>query len=976
MNRKAIISGREYALLEIVPSLDGGRALLLCEDENGKRAVCSEPLWRSCALTDVQSAPVHAHSSSQEKIEYFLSVFKGREDVYARRYHSTTTGKTGYTPVCKNEWMHSLCDKKKYKCAECPNREFRPLTADVVKAHLIGSDSLCRDVAAIYPMLEDNKTWLLAADFDEENWKLDVTAFCKSCKEAGLVPAVERSRSGNGAHVWFFFSEPVSAADARRLGTGLLTGTMSCRHELSFSSYDRLFPSQDLVPKGGFGNLIALPFQGQAQKDGNSLFVDDRFEPYPDQWAFLSSLPKITPEQLEEALRKVCHHGDMGELADAEEKQVPWKRKRTKTKLTRRDFPLQVRLHHSNLIYVEKKGFSQGALNTLKRLAAFPNPEFRSKQAMRISVYGVPRVLDCGYEDEEYIGLPRGCMDEILGLLDQYEVPVVLEDHRSPGHSIDVEFNGVLRPEQEPAARALLDADTGVLSATTAFGKTVIGSYLIGQRKVNTLVLVQSSALLEQWKSSLEQFLNIHEVLPEPPKKRGRKKKQHLIGQIGSGKNTRSGIVGIATMQSLLEGGEKSVKSFVAEYGMVIVDECHHVAAFTFETVLKAVEAKYVYGLSATPVRKDGHHPIIFMQCGPVRYLVDAKSQAEKRSFSHIVIPRFTRLRLPDANGIQDMYAGVIENHNRNELLVSDTLKLIQEGRTPILLTERKEHAVLLAGHLSDQVKHVFLLIGSDKQKDKREKLTALQNVPDDKDVVVVATGKYIGEGFDAPRLDTLLLAMPISWKGTLAQYAGRLHRNYEGKQEVRIYDYVDIHVPTLERMYHKRMKGYAELGYQVKFGAADQFVSVIYDGHSSMLPFEQDLDDAARSVVIVSPYLQKGRIVKLLPSLQKAVASGVEIAIHTRTAESGKLANQESVCEAIEMMRQTGIVVHTHKELNQRYAVVDESVVWYGGVDFLAFGRKDTDVLRFKNPDIAGEFLSLSGHTESEQLVMEDVSM
>ena len=392
--------------------------------------------------------------------------------------------------------------------------------------------------------------------------------------------------------------------------------------------------------------------------------------------------------------------------------------------------------------------------------------------------------------------------------------------------------------------------------------------------------------------------------------------------------------------------------------------------------MLKAVEAKYVYGLSATPVRKDGHHPIIFMQCGPVRYLVDAKSQAEKRSFSHIVIPRFTRLRLPDANGIQDMYAGVIENHNRNELLVSDTLKLIQEGRTPILLTERKEHAVLLAGHLSDQVKHVFLLIGSDKQKDKREKLTALQNVPDDKDVVVVATGKYIGEGFDAPRLDTLLLAMPISWKGTLAQYAGRLHRNYEGKQEVRIYDYVDIHVPTLERMYHKRMKGYAELGYQVKFGAADQFVSVIYDGHSSMLPFEQDLDDAARSVVIVSPYLQKGRIVKLLPSLQKAVASGVEIAIHTRTAESGKLANQESVCEAIEMMRQTGIVVHTHKELNQRYAVVDESVVWYGGVDFLAFGRKDTDVLRFKNPDIAGEFLSLSGHTESEQLVMEDVSM
>ena len=976
MNNKAIINGQEYTLLEILPLLDGGQQLILCEDGSGKSAVCSELLWYSCALKDAHTALVHAHSSAQEKIELFLSVFKGREDVYARRYHSTKTGKSGYTPVCKNEWAHGLCDKKKHKCPECPNREFKPLTAEVVKSHLIGRDPLCRDVAAIYPMLEDNTTWLLTADFDEENWQLDVTAFCKCCKEMGLVPAVERSRSGNGAHVWFFFSEPVSAADARRLGTSLLTWTMAHRHELSFSSYDRLFPSQDTVPKGGFGNLIALPFQGQAQKDGNSLFVDDSFAPYPDQWAFLSSLPKITSEQLEECLQDLCRNGDMGELVDAAEKQVPWQRKQTRQKLTRGDFPLQATLAVSNLIYIEKKGFSQAALNTLKRLAAFPNPEFRSKQAMRISVYGMPRVLDCGYEDDSYIGLPRGCMEVLLNMFDQYGVPAVLEDHCSSGQNIDVEFSGTLRAEQEPAAQALLAENMGVLSATTAFGKTVIGAYLIGQRKVNTLILVQSSALLEQWKSSLEQFLDIHEVLPELPKKRGRKKKRHLIGQIGSGKNTRGGIVDIAIMQSLFEGEEKTVKSYVAEYGMVIVDECHHVAAFTFENVLKAVEAKYVYGLSATPVRKDGHHPIIFMQCGPVRYLVDARSQAEKRAFSHFVVPRFTRTRLPDANNIQDMYAGVIGNDNRNELLVSDALKLVQEGRTPILLTERKEHAVLLAGRLSDKMKNVFLLIGSDKQKDKREKLTALQNVPDDEDVVVVATGKYIGEGFDSPRLDTLLLAMPISWKGTLAQYAGRLHRNYEGKHEVRIYDYVDVHVPTLERMYQKRLKGYAELGYQVKFGASDKSISTIYDGHAAMASFEQDLTDAARNIVIVSPYLQKGRIAKLLPVLQKALASGVDIVIHTKEADSYDSKNQESVREAITLIEQTGTTVRAHKELQQRYAVVDESIVWYGSVDLLAFGRKDTDVLRFENPDIAGELLTLSGKSDGEQLMIEDVSM
>lgn len=960
MNNKAIINGQEYKLLELLPLMDHDLRVILCEDSNGKRMVCSEQLWRDNAIYDTYIPPVHTHSSAREKIEFFLSVFKGRPDVYARRYYSPKTGKNGYTPVCKNEWIHGLCDKKNHKCPECPNRAFESLTAETVKLHLRGRDSLCRDVVGIYPMLEDNTTYLLVADFDKENWQLDVAEFCKTCKEIGLVPAVERSRSGNGAHVWFFFSEAVSAADARRLGTGLLTQTMVRRHELSFSSYDRLFPSQDTVPKGGFGNLIALPFQGQAQKNGNSLFVDDCFVPYSDQWAFLSALPQITPEQLGECLKKLCRNGDIGELADTEKKSEPWKRRQQRPQMHREDFPPQVTLRLSNFIYVEKKGFSQQALNTLKRLAAFPNPEFRSKQAMRISVYGIPRVIDCGYEDDCYIGLPRGCLEALVDILNQYDVPVITEEYRFLGRNIDVEFNGTLRAEQEPAAHALLYQDTGVLSATTAFGKTVVAAYLIGQRKVNTLILVQSSALLEQWKTSLEQFLTIHEVLPEPPKKRGRKKIQQIIGQIGSGKNTRSGIIDIAIMQSLFEDEEKTVKPLVEEYGMVIVDECHHVAAFTFERVLKAIKAKYVYGLSATPVRKDGHHPIIFMQCGPVRYLVDAKSQAKKRAFSHYVIPCFTRTRLPNANSIQDMYTGIIENVNRNELLVSDAIKLIQEGRTPILLTGRKEHAALLAKHLSAQVKNVFLLIGSDKQKDKREKLTALQNVPDDEDVVVVATGKYIGEGFDAPRLDTLLLAMPISWKGTLAQYAGRLHRNYEGKREVRIYDYVDIHVPTLERMYHKRLKGYAELGYQVKFGAEAQSVSMIYDGYSSMASFEQDLADAVRSIVIVSPFLQKGRVVRLIPILESALSSNVNVAIHTRAVETYSAENQENIQDAISMLENTGIAVQKHKELQQRYAVVDESTVWYGSVDFLAFGKKDSNVLCFNSSDIAGELLGI----------------
>ncbi len=974
MNDRARINGQNYTLLEIVPSLDGADAFVLCADEQGEKRICSELLWRGGALQTEREALLNTRSSTHDKIELFLSLFRGRENLFAKRYHSVKTGKSGYTPVCKNEWAPGVCDKKKYKCPDCPDREFLPLTPETVKAHLVGRDPLCRDVAAIYPMLEDNTTWLLAVDLDEGNWRSDVSALRASCEEVGLTPAVERSRSGNGAHVWFFFSEPVSAADARRLGSGLLTQTMARRHELSFSSYDRLFPSQDTVPKGGFGNLIALPFQGQAQKQGNTLFVDEGFEPYPDQWAFLSSLPRITPEQLAECLRRVCGDGDMGELADGEEKQTPWQRKRTGKKLTKEDFPAQMRLTLSNLIYIEKKGVSQPALNALKRLAAFPNPEFRAKQAMRLPVYGTPRVLDCGYEDDDYIGVPRGCRDALIHLLERYGVEAVFDDLRYTGRTIDVSFRGTLRAEQEPAAQALLAEDMGVLSATTAFGKTVIGAYLIGQRKTNTLILVQSSALLEQWKGALERFLDIREVLPEPPKKRGRKKKLHLIGQIGGGKNTRGGIIDIAIMQSLFEGEEKSVKDFVEEYGMVIVDECHHVAAFTFESVLKAVKARYVYGLSATPVRKDGHHPIIFMQCGPIRYLVDAKSQAEKRDFAHFVIPRFTRTRLPNANGIQDLYAGVIGNERRNALIISDALKLVQEGRTPILLTQRKDHAGQLAELLNGKVRNVFLLVGSDKPKERREKLAALQAAPADEDMVVVATGKYIGEGFDSPRLDTLLLAMPISWKGTLAQYAGRLHRNYEGKHEVRIYDYVDVYVPTLERMYHKRLKGYAELGYQVKFGAKDSAAAVIFDGRASMAVFERDLAETAKSVVITSPYIQKGRVGKLVPIMQELRRSNAAVVVHVKTEDSFEAKYRADIREAITLLEQSGVTVVKHRDLQQRYAILDETIVWYGNVDLLAFGRKDADVLRFENADIAGELLRLSEETTGEQLVIQEV--
>ena len=972
MNRKAVVENCDYRLLETVPSLNRQEQFVLCEDDDGNKFVCPEELWLSHAPQPEALAPVHAGSTSQEKIDFFLSLFRGRDNLYAKRYYNLKTGKSGYVPACQNEWLPGICDKKVHRCPECPNRAFKSLTAKTIRAHLMGKDEFCRDVVGIYPMLEDDRAWLLAVDFDEKNWQEDVSAFREACISYGVVPAVERSRSGNGAHVWFFFSEPVAAADARRFGSGLLTQAMSRRHELRFQSYDRLFPSQDTVPKGGFGNLIALPFQGKAQQDGNTLFVDEQFIPYADQWVFLSTLHKITPEELAEYLAQLCVGGDMGVMLESTE-QKPWPPKRRPKELARKDFPVQARLMISNLLYVDKTGFSQGALNAVKRLAAFKNPEFYKKQAMRLPVYNTPRVFDCSYEDQDFLGIPRGCMDALIDLLDAYSIPYSLEDQRQAGRMIDVSFNGTLRPEQVPAADALLEHHIGVLSATTAFGKTVVGAYLIGERKVNTLILVHSSALLEQWKTSLEQFLDIREPLPEQPKRRGRKKRLEHIGQIGAGKNTRSGIIDIAIMQSLFEGDEKDVKPFVAEYGMVLCDECHHVAAFTFEKILREVKAQYVYGLSATPVRQDGHQPIIFMQCGPVRYLVDAKSQAEKRAFSHYVIPCFTRVRLPAAKKIQDIYTGIIGNETRTNQIISDAVRLIAEGRTPLLLTERKDHAVRLAEELRGKADHIFLLLGSGKQKEKREKLAALRAVPASESLAVVATGKYIGEGFDEPRLDTILLAMPVSWKGTLAQYAGRLHRNYEGKQEVRIYDYVDIHIPALERMYHKRLRGYPELGYSVKMSEQDVAASQIYDGQDYLVPFMTDLSDATKEILLVCPFLNKSRIKAILPILEKEITLGLLVTVCTRAPESYRPEQRDAIEELIVLLQKSGIDVKIQTELLYRYAVIDQSIVWYGNIEYLSYSMKDANALRFESPDTAGELLDLwKKEDEPEQLHLE----
>ena len=754
--------------------------------------------------------------SIDERIRLFQSLFKGREDVFARRWFSKTTGKSGYQPVCINEWKQGLCDKKKYRCAICPNRNFAPLTTQDMYRHLEGKDKYCCDVVGLYAIMQDNNCAFLCADFDDKNckygYKEDVLAYVGVCREWLIPYAIERSRSGNGAHVWIFFEAPLPASKARRLGNAILTEAMTRNGQMSFNSYDRFFPNQDYLPEGGFGNLVALPLQGQARRKQNSVFVDNDFLVYKDQWAFLYNFKKIQESTIDQLLR-LHYQEELGKLSMSSENK-PWVTPLPQN-ITQEDFHAKVEIIKADKLYIPLKAVSAKVLNHLKRIAAFKNPEFYSKQALRLSTYAIPRIISCFDITNEYLAMPRGCEDATRSFLNDNAVTYTITDKTNHGNKISVSFQGEEREEQLEAINALLPYTNGILHATTAFGKTVTAAAIIARKKVNTLILVHSKALLKQWHDRLTEFLNIDYPQHEEKNKRGRRKVFSPIGCFDSSGNTLHGIIDIALIQSCLD--EDGVKPFVQDYGMVIVDECHHVSSITFEQVLMSIKAHTIYGLTATPIRKDGHQPIIFMQCGPIRFSTDAKSQIAKQSFDRFLIPRFISYNsiLEDRLSIATLYKYLSEDEIRNNLIVEDICKAVNTGRTPIILTNRTAHVSVLAEKLKATIKNVVSLTGIGTTKEKREAMQRLQTIPDSEQLVIVATGKYVGEGFDYPRLDTLFLALPISWKGLLTQYAGRLHREYEGKKDVCIYDYIDIHEPICDSMYRKRLKGYAAIGYK-----------------------------------------------------------------------------------------------------------------------------------------------------------------
>ncbi|OUP07100.1 DEAD/DEAH box helicase family protein [Collinsella sp. An2] len=1029
---------REGRLLQFVTHAphadDGEQAIVLCKDDAGALFYLPQEEWladahqastgsqddkRQLPLQGDASIPndmrpntgiVTSASSTADKVALFKSLFQARSDVYAHGYRRKDGG-IGYAPACANEYARGICPKclgARVECGRCDRRAFRKLTDRVLVAHFKGEDERLRDVVGIYVLLPpDDTTSVLVADFDGVGWRESASAYRDAARAHGLDPATERSRSGNGAHVWLFFAEPVSARDARRLGTRLLAEAMSRTQTVGFSSFDRLFPSQDIMPKGGFGNLIALPLQGRAVAKGNSVFVDDEFQAYADQWAYLSCVTKVGKQGVENLIRRA--HGSAQASLRSLTRSCREQSAETESDnavegnrpvscgdaaLDAWDFPRHLSIVLSDMLYVPEAGLSPAALSRIRWIAAYANPEFYRAQAQGRSVYNISRYIYVGETrdlsdafagagsahegvpaelvdgSERAVALPRGCRDELVELLKASGVDFDIRDMRTSGKPVELEFVGELRPDQQEAAEALVKYDGGILSAPTGFGKTVIGAWLIAREKVSTLVVVPKTALLSQWRKSLSGFL----LGPDG---------KFEVGVLGGGKARLTGVVDVATFQSLTKTDTHGVRYLLPEarsYGMVIVDECHHAAAPQLEFVLKRVSAHRIFGLSATPRRSDGLDRTLSMVCGPIRYAVDPKEQARRQGFARLLVTRFTGVRYPGYevgmthNQVLDL---LCESEARNALIVDDVVRAVRSGAAALVMSKRRKHVSDLTRRLKEAGLQPYQITGDGTQR-SRQRIVAeahhamekFYNPGATSDVssgcdarnvsavlpVIVATESCLGEGFDMPELTALFMATPVSYSGVVIQQVGRLHRVMPGKSAVTVYDYVDISIPQLERSYKRRLKVYASLGYEVAGGseASDGPRGSFVDAATWAESFTRDVQATLRSIEVFAPCVDMECARMLAPVLEQAVSRGIRISCYIgRRAPRGR----SHVCEDAQPVRtfeQAGCKVVPARVIRSGLAVFDEKITWYGDLPLLGRPSSEASSIRIDSAEVA----------------------
>ena len=914
--------------------------------------------------------------------DFFMMFCRGRKDVYDLRYTNPKTGKNGYYSQCFNRWDRGCHIQKKdgVRCKDCELRAYKPVTLPLIKAHMNGTDPNGNDVVAIYPMLENNLCQLLVFDFDnhakgaeqedyaniDDGWKEEINALRRICKNLDVDAVVERSRSGRGAHLWIFFKEMVPARLARRFGFALLEKGAESVNLKSFKYYDRMIPTQDALPEGGLGNVIALPLQGMALKSGNSAFIDENWNAYEDQLNVLAGTRRLTRQGIEDYLSLWYSTGSTSEDNGTD---APWDKN---SEIEAGSVKGVVRIVLADRIYIDSTGMSNKTKRQLRRMATFSNKQYFQNQAMDMPNYDESRFIYLGSDEGKYIVLPRGLREEILKKFDNAGISYKIEDKRTKGQELNISFRGELRESQIPAVETMLENETGILHAATAFGKTVVCCDMIARRGISTLILVDRADLMNQWIKRLEEFLDIDEELPEYQTKTGRtRKRKSLIGNLQGAHDTLTGIVDVAMIRSLKkkDGFHPKLK----EYAQVYFDECHHAASDSAIEVLQEINAKYVYGVTATPKRGDGKEKINEFLLGPIRYRFTAKDRAEEQNINHLVYPRFTRTvkphhlsKTPYGN---DAYELIRNNDVRDEQIIRDVADCVQAGRTPVVLTKYVDHAKKLSERLKTYADRLILLTGANGTKARRAQVEELNKVDNSDSLILVGTGSLLGEGFDFPRLDTLFMATPVSGENVVEQYVGRLNRDYDGKENVIVYDYVDSHIPKFDKMYSARMKAYKKIGYElcVNMDGEKQKANAIYDIENYAETYWKDLEEANSAVVVSSPRLNNQKVDRIIKILGKRRELGVKLTIVTWHPDAYKYGKDDVRMELMERLRKAGFEIRLVEESCEHYAVIDNEIVWYGSVNLLSKEDAEDNLMRVCSKDIAAELLEMTFGSEIE---------
>ena len=914
--------------------------------------------------------------------DFFMMFCRGRKDLYDLRYTNPKTGKNGYYTQCFNRWDRGCHIQKKdgVRCKDCELRAYKPVTLPLIKAHMNGTDPNGNDVVAIYPMLENNLCQLLVFDFDnhakgaeqedyaniDDRWKEEINALRRICKNLDVDAVVERSRSGRGAHLWIFFKEMIPARLARKFGFALLEKGAESVNLKSFKYYDRMIPTQDALPEGGLGNVIALPLQGMALKSGNSAFVDENWNAYEDQLKVLAGTRRLTRQEIEDYLSLWYSTGFTSEDNGTD---ALWDKN---SEIEAGSVKGVVRIVLADRIYIDSSGMSNKTKRQLRRMATFSNKQYFQNQAMDMPNYDESRFINLGSDEGKYIVLPRGLREDIQKKFDNAGIRYKIEDKRTQGRELNISFKGELRESQIPAAETMLENETGILHAATAFGKTVVCCNMIARRGISTLILVDRADLMNQWIKRLDEFLDIDEELPEYQTKTGRtRKRKSLIGNLQGAHDTLTGIVDVAMIRSLKK--KDGFHPMLKEYAQVYFDECHHAASESAIEVLQEINAKYVYGVTATPKRGDGKEKINEFLLGPIRYRFTAKDRAEEQNIDHLVYPRFTRTvkphhlsKTPYGN---DAYELIRNNDVRDEQIIRDVADCVQAGRTPVVLTKYVDHANKLSERLKKYADRLILLTGANGTKARRAQVKELNEVDDSDSLILVGTGSLLGEGFDFPRLDTLFMATPVSGENVVEQYVGRLNRDYDGKENVIVYDYVDSHIPKFDKMYAARLKAYKKIGYElcVNMDGEKQKANAIYDIENYAETYWKDLEEANSVVVVSSPRLNNQKVDRIINMLGKRRELGVKVTIVTWHPDAYKYGKDDVRMELMERLRKAGFEIRLVEESCEHYAVIDNEIVWYGSVNLLSKEDAEDNLMRVCSKDIAAELLEMTFGFEAE---------